>query len=72
MSGLAVFGLKCPSLLNYDRQRLDEHVAASLRNLYAIRLSMLTSEFLTAEWRHLIMINYEVDPTSFLKCIIYN
>lgn len=27
---------------------------------------MLTSEFLKAEWRHLIMINYEVDPAALL------
>jgi len=36
MSGLAIFGLKCPSLLNYDRQRLEEPVAANLSNLYHV------------------------------------
>jgi hypothetical protein len=36
MSGLAVFGLKCPSLLHYDRKRFDETVAANLRDLYHV------------------------------------
>lgn len=35
-------------------------------HLNAIRLSMLNSQFLTAEWRHLIMINYEVDPAVLM------
>lgn len=36
MSGLAIFGLKCPSLLDYDRKRSDEAVAKNLRNLYLV------------------------------------
>ncbi len=36
MSGLAIFGLKCPSLLDYDRKRSDEVVAQNLRNLYHV------------------------------------
>lgn len=36
MSGLAVFGLKCPSLLDYDRKRLDNVIAQNLRNLYLV------------------------------------
>jgi hypothetical protein len=36
MSGLAIFGLKCPSLLHYDRNRFDETVAANLRDLYHV------------------------------------
>lgn len=36
MSGLAVFGLKCPSLLQYDRQRSDNVVAQNLRDLYHV------------------------------------
>lgn len=36
MSGLAVFGLKCPSLLQYDRNRSDNAVAQNLRNLYHV------------------------------------
>lgn len=37
MSGLAVFGLKCPSLLDYDRNRAsDEPVGQNLRNLYMV------------------------------------
>ena len=37
MSGLAVFGLKYPSLLQFDRDaRTDEVVRANLRALYAI------------------------------------
>ena len=37
MSGLAVFGLKYPSLLQFDRDaRTDETVRANLKSLYAI------------------------------------
>lgn len=36
MSGLAIFGLKCPSLLHYDKKRFDETVAANLRDLYHV------------------------------------
>ena len=36
MSGLAVFGLKCPSLLQYDRKRSDNAVAQNLRDLYHV------------------------------------
>jgi hypothetical protein len=36
MSGLAVFGLKCPSLLDYDRKRSEEAVGVNLRDLYLV------------------------------------
>lgn len=36
MSGLAVFGLKCPSLLSYDRSRANEATAQNLRDLYLV------------------------------------
>ncbi len=36
MSGLAVFGLKCPSLLDFDKKRSDNIVVDNLRNLYHI------------------------------------
>ena len=36
MSGLAVFGLKCPSLLDYDTKRLNVHTAKNLRDLYYV------------------------------------
>ncbi len=36
MSGLAVFGLKYPSLLDFDGDRVDPVVASNLRNLYGI------------------------------------
>lgn len=36
MCGLAIFSLKCPSLLHYDRKRFDETVAANLRDLYHV------------------------------------
>jgi hypothetical protein len=36
MSGLAVFGLKCSSLLHYDKARLDGTTAANLRDLYFV------------------------------------
>jgi hypothetical protein len=37
MSALAVFGLKCPSLLDYDRKRTAEATAKNLRNLYMVK-----------------------------------
>lgn len=37
MSGLAIFGLKCPSLLHYDRTRFDEATAVNLRDLYMVK-----------------------------------
>lgn len=36
MSGLAVFGLKCPSLLDYDRKRVGEATGQNLRDLYMV------------------------------------
>jgi hypothetical protein len=36
MSGLAVFGLKYPSLLDFDGDRVDSVVASNLRHLYGI------------------------------------
>jgi len=36
MSGLAVFGLKCPSLLDYDRKRKNPATALNLGNLYHV------------------------------------
>ena len=36
LSGLAVFGLKCPSLLQFDQQRHDPVVAHNLRTLYGV------------------------------------
>jgi len=36
MSGLAIFGLKCPSLLDYDRKRSEDVIAQNLRDLYYI------------------------------------
>ncbi len=36
MSGFAVFSLKFPSLLAYDRQRKDSVIAQNLRNLYHV------------------------------------
>jgi len=37
MSGLAVFGLKCPSLLEYDRRRKDSAIEQNLKSLYHIK-----------------------------------
>ena len=36
MSGLAVFGLKCPSLLQFDQQRRDPIVDYNLHTLYGV------------------------------------
>jgi len=38
MSGLAVFGLKCPSLLDYDRKRKDQATEHNLRDLYHVNI----------------------------------
>ncbi|MCK5612321.1 hypothetical protein KAR91_61180 [Candidatus Pacearchaeota archaeon] len=37
MSGLAVFGLKCPSLLDFDKRRSDNVIAQNLRDLYHVK-----------------------------------
>ncbi len=37
MSGLAVFGLKYPSLLEFDGDRVDPVMASNLRDLYHIQ-----------------------------------
>lgn len=37
MAGLAVFGLKCPSLLQFDQQRRDPVVEQNLRQLYGVQ-----------------------------------
>jgi hypothetical protein len=36
MSGLAIFGLKFPSLLQYDQQRYNEPITLNLKNLYHV------------------------------------
>ena len=36
MSGVAVFGLKYPSLLQFDEQRHEERVRANLNSLYGV------------------------------------
>jgi len=36
MTGLAIFGLKCPSLLDYDRKRKDHAIEHNLRELYHV------------------------------------
>ncbi len=36
MSGLAVFGLKCPSLLDFDEKRKDKCVVHNLKTLYGV------------------------------------
>lgn len=37
MSGLAVFGLKFPSLLQYDQKRKDSVIKSNLKNLYHVQ-----------------------------------
>ena len=37
MSGLAIFGLKFPSLLQYDRKRKDPEIEKNLKNLYHVQ-----------------------------------
>jgi hypothetical protein len=36
MSGLAVFGLKCPSLLDYDKKRSEDVISQNLHDLYHV------------------------------------
>ena len=36
MSGLAIFGLKYPSLLKFDEQRHEERIRANLKSLYGV------------------------------------
>ena len=36
MSGLAIFGLKFPSLLQYDKQRYNSPIRVNLKNLYHV------------------------------------
>lgn len=36
MSGLAVFGLKCPSLLDFDKKRSDNVITKNLEDLYQV------------------------------------
>lgn len=36
MTGLAIFGLKCPFLLDYDRKRKDHAIVHNLRELYHV------------------------------------
>lgn len=38
MAGLAVFGLKCPSLLDFDKKRADPMIVQNLRDLYHISI----------------------------------
>ena len=37
MSGLAVFGLKFPSLLDYDKSRKDPAIESNLKDLYHVK-----------------------------------
>ena len=39
MSGLAVFSLKCPSLLDFDKKRSDNLIMKNLRDLYHVTAS---------------------------------
>src|SRR5438105_13132994 len=36
MSGLAIFGLKFPSLLDFDKKRADLPIVQNLKNLYHV------------------------------------
>jgi len=44
MSGLAVFSLKCASLLQYDQHRQDETIAHNLRTLYGVEQTPCDSQ----------------------------
>ena len=47
MSGLAVFGLKFPSLLKFDEQRHEERVRANLKSLYGVPQAPCDSQLRT-------------------------
>ena len=45
MSGLAVFGLKYPSLLKFDEQRNEERIRANLKSLYGVNQAPCDTQF---------------------------
>ena len=51
MSGLAIFGLKYPSLLQFDQDRSIELTRSNLKSLYGIQ-------------QHLLTHNYKFSPSS--------
>lgn len=61
MSGLAVFGLKCPSLLSFDQQRRDPIVDYNLHTLYGVEQVPCDTQLRT--------ILDPVDPVSYLSVI---
>lgn len=44
MSGLAIFGLKCPSLLDFETKQKEERVKHNLRTLYGIEKTPCNSQ----------------------------
>ena len=85
MSGLAVFGLKYPSLLKFDENRNEERVRTNLRNLYGVlqapcdtQLRTVLDEVSPAELRlPFISIHQRlhsqgvVEAYRYLGCLLY-
>ena len=63
MSGLAVFGLKFPSLLKFDEQRNEERVQANLRSLYGVEQAPCDTQLRT--------VLDEVSPTELRAPFIH-
>ncbi len=62
MSALAMFGLKSVSLLAFDKQRLEPHVAHNLKTLYGIE--QVPSD------THMRVVLDEIDPQFIRKCFL--
>ena len=62
-SGLAVFGLKFPSLLQFDEQRNEERVRANLRSLYGVEQAPCDTQLRT--------VLDEVSPTELRAPFIH-
>lgn len=58
MSGIAIFGLKIPSLLQFDKGRTDEAIKDNLNNLYGIKEAPSDT--------HLRTVLDEIDPLKYL------
>lgn len=63
MSGLAVFGLKYPSLLKFDEQRNEERVRANLKSLYGVEQAPCDTQLRT--------VLDEVSPTELRPPFIH-
>ena len=59
MSGLAVFGLKCPSLLDYDKKRAKETTAQNLRDLYLYMIIEFQCKVVVVLYKFVLFLSIE-------------